>query len=331
VDENPLDLHQAFAELRTNPGKTSKLTLRVGRQEMMYGSQRLVAVRDGPNNRQSFDAAKLLYQGNKLHADIFYAYYVRSKPAIFDDRFNDQIKFWGSYLAINKLPLIQNLDIYYLGLEKTIAGFDDGVGRELRHSLGSRIWHNKNGFRFDAEAVYQFGKFTQKDISASTASLNTGYKFANIRGNPEISLKAEMISGDKVYGDNKLQTFNPLFPKGNYFGLAALVGPANLIDLHPALATEITKQLTCTLDYDAFWRYSRNDGIYAANTSLIYSGRVSAAKFIGHQYAIDLVYTPNHFLYFRTEFTWFKAGRFIKETSTGKDILFAGFTSQLRF
>ncbi len=60
VDENPLELHQAFAELLLKPDSANKLHLRVGRQELFYGSQRLVSVRDGPNNRQSFDAIKMI-------------------------------------------------------------------------------------------------------------------------------------------------------------------------------------------------------------------------------------------------------------------------------
>jgi hypothetical protein len=43
------------------------------------------------------------------------------------------------------------------------------------------------------------------------------------------------------------------------------------------------------------------------------------------------VYTPNQFLYFRAEFTWFKAGDYLRDVSPGKDILFAALTAQLKF
>ena len=35
-------------------------------------------------------------------------------------------------------------------------------GKELRHSFGSRIWGNKKNWKYDIEALYQFGKFTSK-------------------------------------------------------------------------------------------------------------------------------------------------------------------------
>ena len=85
------------------------------------------------------------------------------------------------------------------------------------------------------------------------------------------------------------------------------------------------------MDYDIFWRYSKNDGIYGPNVTLIYSGKNSDHKYIGRQFSSDLVYTPNNFLYFRVEFTWFKTGEFLKDVSPGKNILFTAVTAQLKF
>ncbi len=330
VDENQLDLHQAFFDIALPLNKNS-FTVRIGRQELLYGSQRLVAVRDGPNNRQSFDAAKLVYSQSNFKAELFFSHYVRSKRGIFDDDCNKDTKFWGAYFVNNKLPLFKNIDLYYLGLWKRKTSFDDGIGKELRHSIGSRIWSNKNNFRYDIEGLYQFGSFDEKNIAAWTFSVNTGYKVSNTKLKPELGLKTEWISGDAFYDDKKLQTFNPLFPRGGYFGLASLIGPINLFDIHPSLAFELKNRLFLNIDYDIFWRYSKNDGIYTPGVFLIYSGKNNPHKFIGTQLSTDLVYTPNNFLYFRCEFTWFDAGDYLKAAGTGKDIIFIGVTTQLKF
>jgi len=330
VDENQLDLHQAFIDMSL-PAAKQQLVFRLGRQELSYGSQRLVAVRDGPNNRQSFDAAKLMYTGKRLKGDAFFSHYVLSKQNIFDDGFNKNTKFWGAYLGVNKIPVLQNIDVYYFGLLKATAVFDDGKGKELRHSIGSRIWKRTGNWQYDFEGLYQWGKFTTSNISAWTISSNTSYTFNSLKCNPQIGLKTELISGDRNYNDNKLNTFNPLFPRGSYFGLAALIGPSNLQDIHPSVSVNLSKNLDLNFDYDAFWRYSSNDGIYAPNVSMIYSGKNISNKFIGHQYSTELVYTPNNYLYFRLEFTLFKAGDYLKAAGEGKDILFTGFTAQLKF
>lgn len=331
VEENQLDLHQAFADVVLPLQKEQTLTMRLGRQELLYGSQRLVAVRDGPNNRQAFDAARLIYAARSWKADVFFSHFVQSKPQLFDDGFNENARFWGGYLVKKQVPFLHNMDVYYFGLWKKNAKFDDGTGREIRHSIGSRIWLKQQFWRYDIEGLYQFGNMAGKEIDAWTFSVNAGYKFAHTRLKPEIGIKTELISGDKTYNDDKVQTFNPLFPRGGYFGLVSLIGPSNLFDIHPSLTLDLSRQLFLNIDYDIFSRYSNNDGIYGPNAAMIYSGKSSNKKLIGHQYSTYLEYTPNNFLYFRYELTWFKAGAFLKEVGTGKDILFTATTAQFRF
>lgn len=332
VDEDQLDLHQFFIDVAFPLHRSRTLTLRIGRQELLYGSQRLVAVRDGPNNRQSFDAVRLIYNNNNnSRADIFFSHFVRAQQKIFDDGFNKNTKFWGGYIVKNKIPFLGNADLYYFGLWRSNAKFDDGTGEELRHSIGSRVWGSSFNWRYDIESLYQLGEFSDKKIKAWTFSVNGGYKFKNIKFQPEAGIKTELISGDAAYGDNKLQTFNPLFPRGGYFGLVSLIGPANLFDIHPSIALDVSKKLFFNIDCDIFWRYSNHDGIYGPNVSLLYTGQNSSQKQIGQQYSTDLVYIPNSLLYFRAEFTWFKAGRFLKEVGSGKDILFNAITMQFKF
>jgi len=58
TDRDELDVHQGFVDLAPPPDPQYGLTLRTGRQELAYGSQRIISVREGPNVRQSFDAVR---------------------------------------------------------------------------------------------------------------------------------------------------------------------------------------------------------------------------------------------------------------------------------
>jgi hypothetical protein len=331
VEENPLDLHQAFFDVTTGETAAGQITLRAGRQEFSYGSQRLIGVRELPNNRQAFDAARVILQQKALRADAFYSHAIDARKDIFDDGLSDKVKLWGLYLVHNNVPGIRNIDLYYLGLYKRQTTFDDGTGREQRHSLGTRLWAQRGDWRYDVEGVYQFGSLGSKNISAWTLSCNTGYQFSNIRYQPELGLKTEVISGDRKYNDGTLGTFNPLFPRGAYFGLAALIGPANLVDVHPSLSFDLSSRIIWNIDYDVFWRYNSNDGIYAPNVSQIYSGRNTNDTFIGNQLATDIQYTPDPYLTLKAELTWFEAGSYLKEAGPGKNMLFGGFTATVKF
>ncbi|MBL0740946.1 alginate export family protein [Chryseolinea sp. Jin1] len=329
VDENPLDVHQAFADY-TGKISTASFIVRAGRQEMSYGSQRLISVRELPNNRQAFDAVKVVVAARRRKLDVLYGDYVYARKNIFDDDPSGKAKLWGIYVALAKFSVLQNVEVYYLGLQKLTARFDDGQGKETRHSIGTRVSGQQRGWRYDGEGLFQFGDLQGKTIRAWTASVNMGYKWNDAFLQPELGLKSELISGDKTNGDARLQTFNPLFPRGAYFGLAALIGPANLVDIHPSLAITY-KQLTLTTDYDRFWRQSPDDGIYAPNMELIYSGRHSSARLIGQQITTEIQYAPSGALTLKGEYTFFNAGHFLKDVGTGKDIHFGGVTVQYKF
>jgi hypothetical protein len=263
--------------------------------------------------------------------DVFYGLYVHARTGIFDDEINKATQVWGIYAVRNEVPVINNVDLYYLGLRKEESTFDDGRGREQRHSVGTRIWGKKRGWVYNIEGLYQFGQLASKTISAWTLSADLAYTFANRKFLREIGLKTELISGDHARDDNYLQTFNPLFPRGAYFGLAALIGPSNLIDIHPSVAFNLTRAITWNIDFDIFWRNRQSDGIYAPNVELIYSGNGTESKFIGSQLGTDLKFNISPFASASVEFTWFDTGKFLKEVGPGKDILFTSMTLQIRF
>jgi len=325
VDQSSVEFHQAFVEY-----KNDGVMVRLGRQEFQYGSQRLVSVRELPNSRQSFDAINVGLKKNQNAVDFIYGHHVTSQPNSFDEQVGNAIKLWGVY-GIKKDLRISNIDLYYLGLYKKTATFDSLSGREIRHSVGTRIWKSGERWKTDFEAVYQFGKVATNSINAYTISSNSSYTFTNLRLKPEIGLKTELISGNKSYSDKSIETFNPLFPKGAYFGLAALIGPANLIDLHPSVSLTLAEGLIYTFDYDGFWRYSTRDGIYTPSVMLIYSGAESNDRQIGHQFSTNIDWDPSKYVSLRLEVTWFKSGTFLRETGAGKDIVFTGVTSQIKF
>ncbi len=331
IDNNALDLHQAFMDFTVNTDKKRRITFRLGRQELSYGSERLIAAREIPNNRQSFDAIKAIIISEKYQSDLFYSSYTESRKGIFDDRFNKNTKLWGAYIVRNNLPFFRNVDLYYIGLWKNHSVFVDGQGKEIRHSAGTRVWGKNKNWSYDVEGTHQFGKFSFKKISAWIISSGTSYKFYKARFTPEIRMEAALISGDNRVGDNRLQTFNPLFPKGAYFGLAALIGPSNLLVLNPSFLVRPTDKINLNFEYNAFWRYSKSDCIYGTNVQLIYSGIGKPSRQIGSQVMTSVDCIFNSFISFKAEFTWFNAGQYLKQAGTGKDILMTGVTIHSKF
>src|SRR5580698_1765506 len=192
IDEKKLDFEAAFLEIGKERG-TNWAVLRVGRQELNYGSGRLVSVREGPNVRQSFDGVKIRSKVGAWHIDEWAVRPDLDKPGFFDNAPDHKTAFWGVYAT---RPLRRGIfyDLYYLGLDRKDATFERGTAAELRHTLAARLWRpiatQEPGVDFDYESVVQFGSFGSDDIRAWTFASDTGYTLTTLPLRPRFSIKA---------------------------------------------------------------------------------------------------------------------------------------------
>jgi len=312
VDEDQLAVQNLFVEYRILNDSTSKLAFRVGRQEINYGSGRLISVREGTNVRQYFTGAKLMYATPRFAVDAFILEADEVNFGVFDNRPSHQANLWGVYSNLI-IPKGGNFDFYYLGTRRDDAEFEEGIEKEMRHTLATRYWKNGGGFTYNLEAAYQFGKFGAGNISAWTMAIELGYTFEETKFKPSINLRNDYISGDKKAGDGKLQTFNPLYPKGGYFGFNPLIGPSNLIDIHPYLTLQLTDRFSAQTDVVFNWRYSLGDGIYRPSGNFNTAGSVSNHRFIGTTYLLSADYRFNNQLSLSCGGQYFMVGDFIKD------------------
>jgi hypothetical protein len=180
-----------------------------------------------------------------------------------DSGSNPQRSIWGIYAVHPFAPLPHgHTDLYYLGYENRMAGFDQGTAYELRHSLGIRLWGQPLPWEYDVESIWQFGTFGSGTIRAWAVASTTHYTFDNLPLHPRVGLRADVTSGDHNPKSTDLQTFNPLFPTGAYYNLQDPAGPQNFIHVHPVLDLHLGEKITATVDWAFFWRVSLKDGIY---------------------------------------------------------------------
>jgi hypothetical protein len=70
-------------------------------------------------------------------------------------------------------------------------------------------------------------------------------------------LRADVASAGRHPNGGTLNTFNPLFPRGAYFGpKLTMFGPFNFFDFHPFLMFSPLPNVSCALDSGWFWRQS---------------------------------------------------------------------------
>ena len=331
-DRDTLDINQAFAEVALRTGARGKLTLRVGRQEIMFGSSRLVSVREGPNVHQAFDGARLSWLSREWQIEAFAVKPVQTNLGILDDSPEHRRSLWGVY-AVRPFRTLPNgrIDIYYFGIDNKRVRFDQGLGRDQRHSAGTRISGSGQSWDYNYEGVVQWGRFAAGNIRAWTASSDNGFRIESLPFQPRVGLKADIISGDRDPSDRTLGTFNALYPKGAYFSDADFIGPNNLIDLHPSIELKVSRQVTLTPDADFFWRASIHDGIYGVAGDLLISGRSTSARYIGVHTGTRLEWRANPHLIMTAIYLHFFNGDFLKQAAPGKQINFVAAFAAYKF
>jgi hypothetical protein len=334
IDEKKLDFEAAFFEIGSTHTKNWAI-LRVGRQELNYGSGRLVSVREGPNVRQSFDGAKVRSKAGLWNIDAFAVRPDLDKLGFFDNVPDHMTAFWGIY-ATRPWRRRVGFDAYYLGLDRKNATFERGTATELRHTLGLRLWRpaavKESGLDFDYEGVLQFGSFGADGIRAWTFASDTGYTLTNVPLRPRFSMKADISSGDNP-DSHTLGTFNPIFPIGNYFGVLADTGPGpvNFIDVHPRIQTQLPHGVSVSADLVAQWRENVNDGVYAVPGFLLVPADGSRARFVGYRPGAEVRWQIDRHAYLQADYGVFYAGEFLKQASPGRNINYMEFWAGYKF
>jgi hypothetical protein len=298
VDEDRLDLNQLFMDFSLLSSQNQNLSIRIGRQEIIFGSRRFFNYRERPNLRLSHDAVKLMA---KAGTDVGWTF-----------------------------P--QKLDAYYIGLNREQARFDQSTANEVRHSIGTRFSGKRGGLDYNFEFMYQFGSFGDGTISAYAVASDTGFTW-ELGGDSKIrfSLRADIYSGDDDPNDADLNSFNPFFPKGKHISQLAATGLINQRDLHPKINIQFNKSWFLTLSTEFIWRDSLDDGIYSIGNGLLKTGQASRARYVGTQPEVELKWQVDRHLDIKGIFIFFDAGPFIRETPPGNDIVYLGTMATYRF
>ncbi|MEM7251109.1 MAG: alginate export family protein [Pseudomonadota bacterium] len=332
VDENRLDVQNAFVDVLFAPSQLSTGRLRLGRQEVQFGSGRLVDVREGTNVRRTFDGVRGFLQYPDWELVAILAQPRRDEPGVFDDGTNDDETLWGVYGSTRSfVELLGDVDVYYLGFRDERGAFVQGTGDEERHTLGLRVSKSTPSWDWNVEGAYQFGSFGAGDISAWTIASDIGVTFVDTPLSPRLGLRANIASGDDDATDPDLETFNPLFPRGNYFSAAAVLGPRNFFNLNPHLTVHISEDVSVSTNVNFFWRLEKTDGVYSPAGQIIRAPAPGAGRYVATSFSVELAWELSRHFDATATYARLEPGSFIRDTGEDDAIDFIELTVRFRF
>lgn len=221
IDRNFGDFLNAFADLTL----TDCATLRIGRQELLYGEQRLVSPLDWSNTRRTFEGVKLITKHDDWTIDGFYTHFVPVIPNELDEADYRQ-PFYGTYATYTG---VENRiwDIYYLGYDNRNPGT---ITADFSlHTFGTRLFATEGDWLYELEGGVQLGRQSGLglDQEAGFATAGIGRKMSRHPWSPTVWVYYDYASGNAAGGD--FNRFNNLFPLGHkYLGFIDAVQRSNI-------------------------------------------------------------------------------------------------------
>ena len=355
-DRNPnaesdgiLELHQAYVTVGNS--KEFPLSLKVGRQEMVYGEERLIGVSAWNNLSRVFDAAKLRWQNEYFAADFFSSRVVLPRDNHFNIP-NDYDWFSGMY-ATSKLIPKNSLDFYFLSRNTSAGSLQEqttttapslvtgrstsGVGPRDIYSVGLRLKSNPEdwgNWDYSAEVIGQFGHFNDAAAPVATRSqevqayawiLQGGYTWKDTAWKPRLGIEYSHGSGDNNPTDTKHKTFENLFPTNHkFYGYMDFVSLQNIHDVRLSYSLKPTAKTSVSLEGHSFWLANTSDSFYnvggarrggiGTTAGAGYGINPGYSSYVGSE--IDLIagYTPTKYLSFEAGYGHFFRGSYVRST-----------------
>lgn len=218
-----VDIHEGYAEI-SNLFK-SPFALRAGRQELVYGDQRLIGSFGWNNQGRAFDAFKLMFSNGDFALDGWLAKRKENNGAAAGSPNIDR-DFYGLYGTLKTLLPKSVWDLYVLFDREGDTA--PAVRKKAFFTVGTRIAGKvpieSSMLDYTVEAPYQFGDNGTRvakssedvKIDAYALAAKLGFTFP---GDNAIRIGGEydFASGDDNAGDATSRTFNNLYPTNHLF------------------------------------------------------------------------------------------------------------------
>lgn len=321
-----LDLQNAFADVVIPLGDPGTLTLRGGRQELLFGAQRLVGPSDWTNVRRTFQGVSGIVHVGSWRVTPFWTEFV----VVNTDKFNEASPdntLYGVYASGDATRTVK-ADLYWLGVNNASTTFNGTSGRERRQTVGGRLSRNAPArpgfavgaagqFAFEVEAAGQFGTLGANDISASMVSLNGGYMF-DARLKPSLFVTLDFASGDRDVGGT-VGTFNQLYPTNHtYLGTVDYVGRQNILSPSGGVTLRPMPRLSVVATQFLFWRASVRDNFYDNSGNVARPGSGTTARYIGAETDLLATYQFDRHVLGYASYSHFFPGDFIRATGPAR-------------
>lgn len=316
--EDTADLRQGYLEFFNR--ERQGFGVRLGRQELIFGDERLIGGFNWGNTARSFDAIRLFYARPRCRLDLF----ASSVVVIEDGAFNkhrDGANFYGAYGSFPNVVPKATVEGYLLWRTlPRVAGERGSLGDADIYTVGTR-WVGQLSQQLDyrLELAGQRGHRATDEVRAWAVHSQLGYTLTTRKTTPRVLIEYNAASGDHDPADGVLQTFDQLFPTNHdKYGIADQIGWRNMRHLRAGVGLKLTPRVTTQSDYHSFWLAARRDALYsAAGVAVARVAEGARSRHVGQEVDVDFRITLTRSLSLWTGYARFFPGDFLTQASPG--------------
>lgn len=329
VDNNTVEIHQAFAEFAQSFSNKTQVYIRAGRQEISFGKARLFDVRQPPANRRAYDAVRIGLTSGKWKTGIIGGSDVEDKAGAFNDRFNSNYRFFAAYLshAFGGSLSGSALEALYLFTDRKTAANTRFIGK--RNSLSFR-WSGMNkALNYDIELIGQSGTTANAHPICAWYAGSEGAYTLSSSAHPYFGWRIDIASGDRDSLLHALGSYDFLWSRGQ--SLAPDLGFTNIAAIGPTIGVKPVPKLAIDLSAQKLWRLSTHDGIYAMSGAPVRFAHDGKANDIGWRTTCRTEYTINSFLLFGIYANRTFKATYLSESDSGESMFYGNLYALFRF
>jgi hypothetical protein len=295
--------------------------VRVGRQELVFGEQRLVGHLNWANNARSFDGVRATITRAPFKFDVFATSLVTIQPDAFD-KSGAGNRFYGFYGSTTRvIPKATVEPFLFWRQSEGLTLETGGVGDIHQATIGARVAGKlPRDFDYGIEMAGQTGTVATDDVRAWAGHWVTGKTFTTAPSKPRPFIEFNYASGDRDPKDGVRGTFDQLYPTfHDKIGLADQVSWKNVDHLRGGIELKAKAQWALSGSYHSFWLASATDALYTANgTAVTRSIAGTAGRFIGQEVDAQAVYTYSSQLQIAGGYAHLLPGEFLQTMTPGE-------------
>lgn len=239
--DGTFDLHQAY--FKVNELFDAPLSVKVGRQKLVYGTQRLIGGVEWSNQARTFDGGVLAYEGETASVDLFAARLPQRLSATGEG--SDNLLGLYSTWALAG----QTLDVFAI-LDNNTRDVGDET-QLTRFTPGVTLMGSPAQFSYRLEGAYQAGNQAGASIGAFMLSAFAKYTF-DTSSSPSFGAGYTRLSGDDDPSDDDIKTFDTLFATNHKFygfmdyflAIPSNTNDAGLQDFHVKTSVDVSESVS---------------------------------------------------------------------------------------